>query len=211
MDCLSLLEIRKVKKHATARMCCERSILPYWLAGNCRWRDSQQNYISHKILQASTSLKQFALFCILLPYHVLKWPSGLCFTTLNQLQNSLTRLQKDCPLGWHECCPCQSGTWFDHRRNASSAGRWGLVSPGWYPGGPGSPGTVHLCGTVAASSSLGPCSPPGHLQKGKEHFRAMETWSTADCRVQELSNAYSWDADFHLHKAWRRHIQLRSQ
>lgn len=108
------------------------------------------------------------------------------YLLLNQNQNSLTLLQKDFLLGWCECCPCQSGTWSDRRTNASSAGRWGLASPGWYPGGPGSPGTEHWRGTAAASSSLGPCNPPGHLQKGKEDFRAMVTWTVVDFRVQEL-------------------------
>lgn len=105
---------------------------------------------------------------------------------LKKNENSLTLLRRDCLLGWCECCLCQSGTWSDRRTNASSAGRWVLVSPGWYLRGPGSPGTVHWHDIVAASSSLGPCNPPGHLQKDKEDFRANGTWNMAEFRVQEL-------------------------
>lgn len=108
------------------------------------------------------------------------------YLLVNQNQNSLTLLQRGCLPGWRECCPCQSGTWSYRRRNAGSAGRRGLVSPGWYPGGPGSPGTARWRGTVAASSSLGPCNPPGHLRKGKEDFRAMVTRGVADFGGTEL-------------------------
>lgn len=123
------------------------------------------------------------------------------YLPLNQSQNSLTLLQRGCLLGWRECCPCQSGTWSDHRMNANSAGRQGLVSPGWCPGGPGSPGTARWRGTGAASSSQGPCNPPGHLQKGKEEFRAMECHG-----LQGAKNVFQCTQQRNVHRV--RHVSL---
>lgn len=35
----------------------------------------------HRILQISASLRHLLVFCILLPFHVFQWPSGLHFTS----------------------------------------------------------------------------------------------------------------------------------
>ena len=182
---LSLLEIREGRKDATAHMCRERSVLSYWLAGHCRWGDSRITSAT-KFFRYLLPIDNFrVLHLAAVPrLKMAKWLT--LYLLLNQNKISLTLLQKDCLLGWRECCPCRSGTWSDRRTNASSAGRWGLASPGWYPGGPGIPGTAHWRGTVAASSSPGPCNPPGHLQKGEGDFRAMVTRSVVDFRVQEL-------------------------
>lgn len=153
------------------------------------WQDIADEGTVRRITSAT---KFFGYLLPLDSFHVLHLAAIPHLTTakclnlylpLNQSQNSLTLLQRGCLLGWRGCCPCQSGTWSDRRTNANSAGRQGLVSPGWCPGGPGSPGTARWRGTAAASSSLGPCNPPGHLQKGKEGLRAMNgvSW-TSGCK-----------------------------
>lgn len=179
---LSLLDKREGKKDATACLCWERSFFVLLAGRTLQMRrqaaELHQPHNSSDIcfLQTVTEFKHLAAIpCIKMLYLLLNWTP-----------NSLTLLQTDSLLGWCECCLCQPGTWSDHRMNASSAERWALVSLGWYPEGPGSPGRVHWHGTVAAGSSLGPCNPPGHLQKGKEDFRAMVTLSVIDIRMQEL-------------------------
>lgn len=70
--------------------------------------------------------------------------------------------------GWRACFPCPPRS-EPCRRTSAGCSAWRTsVSPGWCPGGPGSPHTGRWCDRSPVDSSLDPCSPPGHLTRLKE-------------------------------------------
>lgn len=70
--------------------------------------------------------------------------------------------------GWRACSPCPPRS-EPCRRTSAGCSAWRTsASPGWCPGGPGSPHTGRWCDRLPVDSSLDPCSPPGHLTRLKE-------------------------------------------
>lgn len=94
----------------------------------------------------------------------------------------LTFHQRGWHRGWHGCCPCPPGSALARRTSVVCSEWRTAVSPGWCPGGPGSPRTGRWCDRLPADSSLDPCSPRGHLTRSKKRRGCQATL----CKIDSL-------------------------
>lgn len=94
----------------------------------------------------------------------------------------LTFHQRGWHRGWHGCCPCPPGSALARRTSVVCFEWRTAVSPGWCPGGPGSPRTGRWCDRLPADSSLDPCSPWGHLTRSKKRRGCQATL----CKIDSL-------------------------
>lgn len=80
----------------------------------------------------------------------------------------LTFHQRGWHRGWCGCCPCPPGSALVRRKSVVCLEWRTAVSPGWCPGGLGSPRTGRWCDRLPGDSSLDPCSPGGRLTRSKK-------------------------------------------
>lgn len=85
----------------------------------------------------------------------------------------LTFHQRGWRRGWRGCCPCPPGNALVRRKSVVCSEWRTAVSPGWCPGGLGSPRTGRWCDRLPADSSLDPCSPRGHLTRSNKRRRCQ--------------------------------------
>lgn len=85
----------------------------------------------------------------------------------------LTFHQRGWHRGWRGCCPCPPGSALVRRKSVVCFEWRTAVSPGWCPGGLGSPRTGRWCDRLPADSSLDPCSPRGHLTRSNKRRRCQ--------------------------------------